>query len=58
MGKGAIISMSREQTLNTKISTEAELVGADDASSIILRTNIFLEAQGYKIKQKKLHQDN
>ena len=52
MGKGAIISMSREQTLNTKISTEAELVGADDASSIILRTNIFQEAQGYKIKKQ------
>ena len=35
MGKGAIIIVSQKQKLNTKISTEAELVGADDTSGLI-----------------------
>ena len=30
MGKGSPISVSRKQGLNTRSSTEAELVGADD----------------------------
>ena len=36
MGEGAIVSLSRKQWLNTKSSTTAELVGADDASTLIL----------------------
>ena len=52
MRKGSIVSMSRKQKLNIKSGMEAELVGSDDASSLILWTNIFLEAQGYKVKQK------
>ena len=41
-----------------KSRTEAKLVGADDASSLILWTKIFLEAQRYKVKQNILYQDN
>ena len=41
MGKGAIISLPRKQKLNTKIIMEAELVGTDDASIIILQKNFF-----------------
>ena len=44
MGKGSIISMSQKQKLDTKRSTEAELVGTDDTSSLILRNKLFLEA--------------
>ena len=44
MGKGAIVSVLQNQKLNTKSSTEAELVGADDASSLIVWTKLFLEA--------------
>ena len=58
MGKRAIVSMSLKQKLNTKISTEAELVGANDASSIILCTKLFLEARVNKVEQKQLYQDN
>ena len=58
MGKGAIYSMSRKQKLNTRSSTEAELVGADDAAGLILWTKLFLEAQGYEIKNNILYQDN
>jgi hypothetical protein len=44
--------------LNTKSSTEAELVGADDVLPQMLWTLYFLEAQGYKIDNNILYQDN
>jgi len=43
MGHGALISMSRKQKLNTRNTCEAELVGADDMSILILWTKLFLE---------------
>jgi hypothetical protein len=58
MGNGAVQSMSRKQKLNTRSSTEAELVGADDAATMILWTRLFLEAQGYDVKENILYQDN
>lgn len=58
MGKGSVVSTSRKQKLNTKSSTEAELVAADDISGMILWTKLFLEAQGYGIKNNILYQDN
>ena len=58
MGKGSIISTSTKQKLNTKSSTEAELVGADDLSSHILWTKYFLNEQGYETKDIVLNQDN
>jgi hypothetical protein len=57
-GKGAPITMSRKQKLNTRSSTEAELVGADDAINQVLWTRLFMEAQGYKTKENILFQDN
>ena len=47
-GKGAPQTMSGKQKLNTKSSTQAELVGADDVSNGLLWTECFVEAQGYK----------
>jgi hypothetical protein len=58
LGTGAPISMSRKQKLNTRSSTEAELVAVDDAINIVLWTRLFLEAQGYKVKTNYLYQDN
>jgi Reverse transcriptase (RNA-dependent DNA polymerase) len=58
LGKGAIYSISTRQKLNTKSSTEAELVGVDDVMPMILWTRQFMEAQGYTIKDNVLYQDN
>ena len=57
-GKGTVMSMSRKQKLNTRSSTEAELVGVDDMATMILWTKLFMEAQGYAVKQNILYQDN
>ena len=57
-GNGAAKSISRKQKLNTKSSTEAELVGVDDVSIMILWTKLFLERQGYHIDNNILCQDN
>jgi len=57
-GSGMVQSISRKQKLNTRSSTEAELVGADDVAIMILWTKFFMEAQGYEINQNILYQDN
>jgi hypothetical protein len=57
-GNGAVQSISRKQKLNTRSSTESELVGVDDASVMILWTKLFLEEQGYDINSNILYQDN
>ena len=47
MGNGAVQSMSRKQKLNTRSSTEAELVGVNNAMSNVLWTKLFNQSQGY-----------
>ena len=58
MGRGSIISMSKKQKINTKISTESELIGADDALPQMLWTKYFVESQGYKVNENIMYQDN
>ena len=58
MGKGAIQSIARKQKLNTRSSTESELVAVDDAATMVLWTKLFLEAQGYEINKNVIYQDN
>jgi hypothetical protein len=57
-GAGVPIAMSHKQKLNTRSSTEAELVGVDDGVNLILWTKLFLEAQGCKIEVNTVFQDN
>ena len=58
MGKGTIINLSTKQKLNTKSSTESELVAVDDASYLVIWTRNFLLAQDYSIEDNIVYQDN
>jgi Reverse transcriptase (RNA-dependent DNA polymerase) len=57
-GRGGLVCKSKRQTINTKSSTEAELVGASDYLPNTLYVKLFMEAQGYPINQALFHQDN
>ena len=58
LGDGAIISVSTKQKINTRSSTEAELVSIDDVLSKILWTTRFLKEQGWKVNQNMVMRDN
>ena len=58
MGRGYPLSASTKQKLNTRSSTESELVGVDDLMPSILWTRLFLEAQGYGVNDNIVFQDN
>lgn len=44
--------------MNTISSTEAELVGVTDFNPMIIWTRYFLEAQGYKVTDNIVYQEN
>jgi hypothetical protein len=58
MDRGAILSYSWKQKLNTKSSTETELIGVDDAISNILWSLYFLQEQGCGTTHAVIYQDN
>jgi hypothetical protein len=58
MGKGATSSYSRKVKLNTRSSTETELVTVDMYMPEMLWTLYFIQSQGYKAECVGLHQDN
>ena len=57
-GTGGIVCKSSKQKLNTKSSTEAEVVGASDYLPHTLWVKMFMEAQGYNMKDTMFEQDN
>jgi hypothetical protein len=58
LGSGVVYGTSKRQKLNTNSSTESEVVGTHDVMPQVLWTLYFLEAQGYKIDDNILYQDN
>ena len=56
-GRGSVMSKSTKQTLNTKSSTETEIVGCSDYATQPLWAKKFIEHQGYKL-DCDVHQDN
>jgi len=56
--KGAMYTASCKQKLNTKSSTEAELVAVDDAMGKVLWTRHFLAAQEQHVPTTTIYQDN
>ena len=57
-GWGVLLTMCQKQKLNVKSSTEGETVGASDYLSNIIWARMFLEAQGFKLTENILFQDN
>ena len=47
-----------KQKLNTRSSTEAELVAVDDGMGLMLWSKLFPEAQGHVVEDNVLYQDN
>ena len=58
LGAGSVYSTSTKQKLNTRSSTETELVAVDDVMPQILWTKYFLRSQGYKTDPSRIYQDN
>jgi hypothetical protein len=57
LGTGAAYAVSKKQKLNTKSTTESELVGIDDVLLQALWTKYFMEGQGYGMSTI-VNQDN
>ena len=58
MGRGVIMPKSIKQKLNTKSSTESELVGASDYLAFTIYATLFWGMQGNKIENNIYFQDN
>ena len=58
IGKGTIYGGSLKLKLNSKGSTEAELISISDKINQVLWTKYFLEWQGYKMNSIIIYQDN
>jgi hypothetical protein len=58
LGNGAVTTGSTKQKVNIRSSTEAELVGLDDYIAKVMWKRHFLDAQGYKVKDNIIYQDN
>ena len=58
MGRVFPTDSSTKNKLNTRSSTENEIVTVDDCMPVALWTIYWLDAQGYDVFEKILHQDN
>ena len=57
-GRGVMMTKSTKQKLNTRSTTESEIVGVSDYLPDMIWLLRFLEEQGYKVKKPVLMQDN
>ena len=58
LGLGGLIAKSTKHRLNYKSSTEAELIGASNYLAHVIWVKMFMEAQGYLIRENLFEQDN
>ena len=58
LGRGIIYGKSSTQRLNTKSSTESELVGLSDSANQIIWVRNFMSGQGYVMEPAIIYQDN
>ena len=57
-GRGFPINNYTKQKINTRSSTESEIVEVDDCLPAVCLSRYFLEAQGYAINANIVFQDN
>ena len=57
-GWGVLLTMCKKQKLNTKSSTEGEIVGVSDFLPNVIWARLFMEAQGDILEKNTLYQDN
>ena len=53
-----VASMSKRQNKNSIISTEEELIGADDVLPAFLWSRYFIEAQEFEVEEAVMYQYN
>jgi hypothetical protein len=58
IGKGPIYAKSSTQKINTKSSSEAELVSLSDHTNQVIWVRNFLLDQGYEVEPATIYQDN
>ena len=58
LGKGTLEADSNRQKINTKSSTEAELIGVSDKAGKVLWHQEFLLHQGIQVSPARIYQDN
>jgi len=58
LGRGAVVSFLCKQEVNTRSSTESELVGVDDAMPNVLWSLHFIQEQGYDMTHDTVYRDN
>ena len=58
LGVGVVHAKASKQKLNSKSSTETEVIGVSEYVPYKIQLINFIESQGYHIKRKVLYQDN
>ena len=58
LGKGSVYSTSTKQKLVAQSSTESEVIGVHDVMPQVIWTKYFLQAQGIKVGDTVVYQDN
>ena len=57
-GHGCPVNISSQQKINTRSSTEAELVAINDAMALVLWCRLFIMGQGFDVHDNIVYQDN
>ena len=58
MGHGTVIDGCSKQKINTKSSTESEIVGVSDFLPYTMWVSYFFKGQGYALKRNIFYKDN